>query len=143
MEREALAVDSEFLKSTDDDCWHFSNLKNIISDPDSYANNFGCGNLQACSKPGMRKELFEFYEKWYSSNLLNLVICGNHDIHTLEKWANTFFSPIANKNVVLPDLSQPHPYSGNYVNKLLKWIPIKEKNTLTMQWILPQLCRHS
>jgi insulysin len=40
-------------------------------------------------------------------------------------------------------LSQPHPYSGNYVNKLLKWIPIKEKNTLTMQWILPQLCRHS
>ena len=90
----------------------------------------------------MGEELLRFYDRWYSANMINLVMCGNHDILTLQKWAIQYFSAIKNKNVVPPDFSHPHPYAGKYVNKLLKWIPIKEKHTLTIQWILPYISSH-
>ena len=38
---------------------------------------------------------------------MNLVLYGNQSMEDLENWAVTHFSGIENKNVTVPDLSEP------------------------------------
>jgi len=49
------------------------------------------------------------------------------------------FSQIKNKNVILPDLGNPFPYPKEYLGKITKFVPIKDKDSLKMIWILPYL----
>ena len=38
---------------------------------------------------------------------MNLVLYGNHPLDQLENWAESLFSNVENKNVTVPDLSEP------------------------------------
>jgi len=38
---------------------------------------------------------------------MNLVIYGKHSLEQLEQWATSLFSGVENKNVTVPDYSQP------------------------------------
>lgn len=53
----------------------------------------------------MREDLLAFHKKWYSSNIMNLAISGNHSIEDMEAWVREKFEPVKNLNVTLPDLS--------------------------------------
>jgi insulysin len=37
--------------------------------------------------PGARDDLLKFHEKYYSSNIMSLVILSKYPIETMEKWA--------------------------------------------------------
>ena len=52
-------------------------------------------------KENILKNSLKFYNKWYSSNLMNLVVIHNKPIKTIEKIIN-IFSKIKNKNTILP-----------------------------------------
>ena len=58
----------------------------------------------------MRQSLLDFHAKWYSSNIMTLVVLSNHSLSNLEAWVKSKFSPIVNKNVVVPDLGDPKPF---------------------------------
>lgn len=109
-EREVKAVDSEFNQSLQHDGWHYFNLTQRLSNPDSSLNRFNCGNLKSLSQPGMRESLLEFHKKWYSSNIMTLTVYSRHEIDKLEAWVTERFSPVENKNVEIPDLGSPAPY---------------------------------
>ena len=47
--REMNAVDSEFNQSLQSDSWHFFNLNQKLSNPQSFFNRFNCGNLKSLS----------------------------------------------------------------------------------------------
>ena len=70
-------------------------------------NRFDIGNLETLQKEGTREALLDFHDKWYSSNIMNLVLYGNHELDQLENWAVSLFSGVENKNVTVPDLSEP------------------------------------
>jgi insulysin len=38
--------------------------------------NFATGNLLSLNKPGVRENLLAFYDKYYSANIMKLVILG-------------------------------------------------------------------
>ena len=40
---------------------------------DSAMHRFMCGNLETLKKEGIRKNLLDFHEKYYSANIMNLV----------------------------------------------------------------------
>ena len=96
-EREVKAVDSEFNQSLQHDGWHFFNLSQRLSTPDSLYNRFNCGNMKSLSQPGMRDSLLAFHKKWYSSNIMTLTVSSKHDLESFEKWATEKFSPVENK----------------------------------------------
>jgi|TARA_B110000285_G_C15121781_1_gene617638 insulysin len=73
-------------------------------------NRFNCGNAESLSQPGIRESLLEFHKKWYSSNIMTMTVSGRHDLDQLEAWVKDKFSPIENKEVVLPNLGDPDPY---------------------------------
>lgn len=56
----------------------------------------------------VRKELLAFHEKFYSSNIMNLCVCGPHSIDVMEQWVIELFSPIKNLNILHP----PEDYKG-------------------------------
>ena len=52
----------------------------------------------------------EFYDQWYSSNIMSLCLLSNLDFEDMEKLARDHFESITNKHVEVPDLGSPHPY---------------------------------
>lgn len=100
-------------------------------------NRFNCGNAATLSQPGIRESLLKFHKEWYSSNIMKLTVSGRHDIDQLEKWVVDKFSPIEDKEVKLPDLGKPEPFSADRLGKLVRFDPVKDKDILTVLWILP------
>jgi len=69
------------------------------------------GNLKSLKHEGIREALLEFHKKWYSSNIMNLVVAGKHSLEQLETWVRTKFSAVPNKNLTVPELGLPqHPF---------------------------------
>lgn len=70
---------------------------------------------------------------------MKLTVSGRHDIEQLEAWVKDKFSPIENKDVTIPDLGKPTPYPPERLGKLVKFVPVKDKDILTILWIMPYL----
>jgi insulysin len=85
----------------------------------------------------MRDKLLEFHRNWYSSNIMSLCVIGSEDIETLEKWVVEKFSPVVNKEVVVPDLCVEKPFNPEDLGKIVKFVPIKDKDVLTLFYSLP------
>jgi len=126
------AVDSEFNQSLQHDGWHYFNLTQALSNPEGNYNRFDCGNLKSLSDPKIREALLDFHKKWYSANIMTLVICGKYDLETMEQWVTSRFSAIVNKDVVVPDLGVPKPFPAECLGKVVKYVPVKDKNILTL-----------
>jgi insulysin len=89
------------------------------------------------SSPTIRENLLAFHKRWYSSNLTSLCITGKYDIATMEKWVTEKFSPIVNKQIVVPPLGDPTPFPAERLGKLVTFVPIKDDDTLTFAYVLP------
>ena len=98
-DREINAVNSEHERNIDDDGWRLSQLEKTLSDPKHDYNKFGTGfqlfqiqcvfinslvlgNTETLKemplKEGIdvREALLEFHKKWYSANIMSLVVLG-------------------------------------------------------------------
>lgn len=68
---------------------------------------------------------------------MRLVISGKHEISELEKLATELFSPIINIDVELPNLGAPAPYDEKKLSHVYKFVPIKDKDIISLYWFLP------
>lgn len=84
--------------------------------------------------------MLAFHKKWYSSNIMNLVVTGKHSIDQLEKWVIEKFSAVENKNVELPNLGLPKmPFTHENLGIFNRFRPIKDEDALEIIWLLPCL----
>jgi len=72
---------------------------------------------------------------------MTMAVSSKHSLETLEGWVTHKFGAVVNKNVVLPDLGNPHPFPKENLGKLVKLIPIKDKDYLSMIWTFPNFER--
>jgi insulysin len=81
-DREVNAVDSEHVKNIPSDAWRLSQLDKSTSNPNHPYSKFGTGNKETLDtipkERGIqvREELLKFHKKWYSANLMSLVVLG-------------------------------------------------------------------
>ena len=81
-DREINAVDSENQKNLKSDAWRLDQLEKSQAREDHPYSKFGTGNLDTLKtepeKLGLsvREELLRFHTKYYSSNLMSLVLLG-------------------------------------------------------------------
>ena len=106
-EQEMKAVDSEYNMSLQNDAWRTMAVLFEASHPESAMHRFMCGSIETLKKEGIRENLLNFHKKYYSSNIMHLVVTGKHTVEQLEQWVVSKFSPVVNKNVVPPDYSKP------------------------------------
>lgn len=79
-EREMKAVDSEFNMSLQNDAWIQFRILQVLAHEESSLNRFTVGSLESLKQEGIREALLAFHKKWYSSNIMNLVVTGKHSL---------------------------------------------------------------
>lgn len=109
--REAQAVDSEFRLRRANDAvrrWH---LLHRLSNPKHPFSHFSCGNISSLTAKadlhtGLRQLLLQFYNKWYSANIMTLTVLGRESLDDLQRVVQSLFEGISNKRVpTLPSLT--------------------------------------
>jgi insulysin len=98
-------------------------------------NKFSIGNVKTLKQEGIREALLNFHKTWYSSNLMKLCISANHSLETMESWVREMFAGVPNKNVTPAKLDEPlKPFTPECLGQILKFIPIKDKDVLSIMW---------
>ena len=68
---------------------------------------------------------------------MKLVVVSNQDLDKLEKLATELFTPVVNKDVVVPELNNPPAYDESNLGTLYRFVPIKDKDIISFYWFLP------
>ncbi|KAG7926562.1 hypothetical protein KL925_003612 [Ogataea polymorpha] len=142
-DREINAVDSENKKNLQADIWRLHQLNKSLTNREHPYSGFSTGNKVTLGedpvKRGLdvRAELLKFHKKYYSSNIMRLVIISNESLETMTKWTVDMFSDIANKNVS-PPIYRNSPFdTDTYNGYLIRAKPIMELRSLQLSFPIP------
>ena len=134
VDREKNAVHSEYQAKLKDDIRRNYEVIREVMNQDHPASKFSVGSLKTLSDTEDSKiqdDLKTFYKKYYSANLMTLVIIGKEDLATLKLWAEQKFAPIPNHDTKLETISQPLFNEGTLPAKV-SITPIKNTRTLSL-----------
>lgn len=141
MLREKCAVDNENQKNIKRDARRLFRINQITSNPTHDYAKFGTGNMDTLSAKGsaeLRKQLITFHAKWYSPNIMSLVIYGKETPDQLISFAVDMFGPIPSKNVSAPVWST-HPFSEESLQVEIKVVPVDDMHKLTVTFPTPDI----
>jgi len=142
--RERNAVESEYqLKLKSDSRRQWDVLREIIN-PQHPLSKFTVGNNQTLvdSKDGLlRDQLISMYNRYYSANLMTLVVLGNDSIDELQAMVEKQFLPISNKNTLIEPYRTPLVEPDRLPLKA-SVKPLKELRELSLLFELPQQDRN-
>ncbi|MGB2173043.1 MAG: insulinase family protein [Porticoccaceae bacterium] len=144
VDRERNAVESEYqLKLKSDSRRQWDVLREIIN-PKHPLSKFTVGNNQTLVDTKddlLRDQLITMYNRYYSANLMTLVVLGNESIGELQSMVEKQFSPIINKNTVIKPYGVPlvEPYRLPLKANIK---PLKELRELSLLFELPQQDRY-
>jgi len=99
-DKERHAVDSEWSMGRTQDGRIINRLRGLTANGEHPSQQISVGNLQTLvDQPDqpLYQSMREFYDRYYSANLMKLVIFGKSDLDTLQTQAEKFFASIANK----------------------------------------------
>lgn len=140
--RELNAVDSENSKNLQNDSWRKFQLIKSLAKEGHPLNAFATGNLETLkTKPesmgiNIRDACIDWYKKYYSANLMKLVVYSSESLDVQQKWVEEKFSSIPNYNTVRPT-SSPDAYGPNETSKLVVLVPIKDLKSIEMHFSFP------
>ena len=132
------AVDSEYKKNLSEDSRRLLQIeKSEVVKKGSILNRFSTGGLETLQIPTIREDLLSFHERYYSSNIMNLVMVGKHSIEELEQMAKENFSQIIDKSVELEDFTNEVVYDESSYGHIFKVVPNKNLKQLRLLWNMP------
>ncbi|KAG0266792.1 Insulinase (Peptidase M16) [Mortierella polycephala] len=141
-DRELRAVDSEHKKNLQSDSWRLFQLEKDLSSPDHPYSQFGTGNLEtlqdapALEGINVRDELIKFHSKYYSANIMKLVILGREPLDQLADWAIEKFSAVRNIEIQPPANTNP-PWTAKELLKTTYVKPVKDFRSLEIKFPFP------
>lgn len=141
IEREVQQVDSENKKNLQSDMWRFLQLMRSDGNADSIFTRFSTGNLQTLNKPNIRDALLDFHNKYYSSNLMSLVMLSPKPLEEMEKITDDLFTQVEyNQNInnesLQKEYNQVFPYENNNTGFFYKIVPVKDKDEISFYWFI-------
>ena len=138
VDRERHAVDSEYqLKIKDDSRREWDVLSELINPKHPLA-KFSVGNLQTLvndEQRPIRPDLLAFYQRYYSANLMTLVVLGNESLDQLEEAVKSRFSAVANHNTRVEASGEPLFAASLPLQVAIT--PEKEKRELSLLFPMP------
>lgn len=141
-EREMQAVDSEHAKNVLQDNWRLNMLERSLANPEHPFHKFGTGNLETLGTVpkargiDLRAVLLDFHARWYSANLMSLVVLGKEPLDELQAYVERMFAPIVNKAAPRP--SWPGlPWAPGSGPLFTRARTVRDKQTLYLTWLCP------
>lgn len=141
--REMNAVDSENSKNLQTDSWRENMLLSSLARSDHPYSKFSTGNLAtlAGEEIDARGKCIRFHERHYSANVMKACIYGRDSLDELEKMALKYFQEVPNKRLDGPPGVPRDPYTAAQTGKVLRWVPVKDKNAVTLSFPIPSTMR--
>ncbi|GMF10784.1 unnamed protein product [Phytophthora lilii] len=134
MERELSAIESEFSQATQND-----RIRTQVR-WGSWGNKKSLQELPEKTGVDVRQHIVDFYDKYYSANIMKLVVCGENTLDEMEEWVTKSFSAIPNKKVEVPSFAAAGPpfgATGAGSPFLCKIVPVRDIHTLHLDWMIP------
>jgi secreted Zn-dependent insulinase-like peptidase len=106
VDRELHAVDSEHSGECESDFWRLRQLKQELSHHGHPFHKFRTGSFDTLKIQAELNNtvpwdrMIGFFEKYYSANLMKLVVLGSKPLDVLEAWVADIFSQVPNKRLV-------------------------------------------
>lgn len=135
IDREKEAVNAEHIKNIKNDSWRYFEILKHTANQNNPFTNFGTGCNQTLNIDNICDYVKEFYNKYYSSDLMTLCIITNNKISHVRKLViNTFSNIKLNVN----QYNRIKNY-GAIINdsKLIYVNPIESINKLIIHWDIP------
>lgn len=101
VDREKNAVEAEYQMGLKSDGRRALDVLQEVMNPEHPFSQFLVGSLESLAdRPGsaIRDELLSFYDKYYSANMMRLVVLGSESLDELEDLVQPLFSPVPNKS---------------------------------------------
>lgn len=140
VDRERHAVHSEYQAKIKDDYRRgYAATKQAMNPKHSYT-KFSVGSLKTLAdREGspVRDELIKFYQRYYSANLMTLVVLGKEPLSVLESKVIEKFSAVENRNVE-PFKVTEKLFTSDQLPQQLFIEPVKDNRTLTLMFPLPE-----
>lgn len=138
VDKEMNAVNSEFT-SNDSDSQRSFQLLQFISNKQSLFNRNICGNLKTLLKDGIYEALKQFHEKYYSANIISVVIYHNKPYQEYAHEIVEILEQIPNKELQLPSFkSTVDPFDAEHTGKLVHMKSMKKEKILQLTWIFEE-----
>lgn len=147
VDRERNAVESEYrLKIKDDGRRQWDVLQEQL-DPDHPMAKFTVGNLQTlANRKGaegrpVREDLIDFYNQYYSANLMKLVVLGKENLDQLEAMIKPRFAAINNNNTQIATHIDRF-IQAERLPLTISMAPLKDVRELSLSFQLPKMQPH-
>ena len=142
VEREINAVDSEFKKNKNLDTWRNYQLFKSLLAKGSPFTQFSTGNKQTLNHPDIRDRLLKMYNKYYTSEIMNLVVYTKLPMNDITKLVDGLFSLVPKReNFVMPKYDEVKPFDETTMGNFIKVVPVKDRDKIDFIWLLP-LCEN-
>uniref|UniRef100_A0A0E0KDF5 Peptidase M16 N-terminal domain-containing protein n=1 Tax=Oryza punctata TaxID=4537 RepID=A0A0E0KDF5_ORYPU len=143
MDREILAVDSEFNQVLQSDSCRLYQLQSHTCSQGHPLNRFTWGNKKSLvdamgSGINLREEILQMYKTNYHGGMMKLVIIGGEPLDILESWTMELFSKV--KGGPLLDMSPKTDMPFWRSGKLHRLEAVRDVHSLCLSWTLP--CLH-
>ncbi|KYN00390.1 PREDICTED: insulin-degrading enzyme-like [Cyphomyrmex costatus] len=141
-ELEINAINSEHEEdaANDDIRSNYVDRSSAIGHPFSKFNTGNRETLDVIPKQkgiNVRNELLEFYEKYYSTNIMSLSILSKESLDELENMVVDLFCEMRNKEIEVP--IWPVPFKDEHFRTIWYIVPIKDIRKLSISFPLPDM----
>ncbi|XP_022670450.1 nardilysin-like [Varroa destructor] len=110
---------------------------------------FSWGNIRSLKEEparkgvNMRDVLTNFYNSYYSAEVMTLAVQSQHSLDEIERYVKKYFSSIPQRQVEQIKYPEALPYHDNPdFFKLFKIVPVTRRISLTLRWVLPSQRKH-
>ncbi|KAJ2111135.1 metalloprotease [Coemansia sp. RSA 922] len=144
VDRELCAVDSEYKGLLNSDFWRSHQIECKLCSLGHPYSKFMPGNIETLQQGAkdhgldLHEELLKFYNKYYSSDIMKLVVYGNHSLDQLAEWAASKFSDVKSRG----DSAQrivDHPVSAEFLGKAVYYETVDDTHTMSMDFPVPDV----
>lgn len=135
-DKERHAVHSEWTLRSPNDSVIKRSLSSRLLNPKHPAQHFNWGNLDSLKdKPdaNLNEQMLEFYQTWYSANLMNGVLMSDLPIDKLKQLARQYFSDIPNHNTPEPEITAD-AFTPEQQGTLVHLVPQKDQKHLSIEF---------
>ena len=149
VQNEIRPVDNEFVNSLGDDDLRAESLLASLTQPGHDLSKFSFGNVKSlidlpkAEGIDLNQAIKKFWSTYYHPSNMNLVVQGEYDLETLEKWVTEYFVDIpSSKETYQPPMSQVNdtnnfPYAESKFCKLFYIEPVASGDYFYINFWLP------
>ena len=144
VDRERNAVESEYRLKIKDDGRRMMDVLQEQINPQHPLSKFTVGNLETLAdwedRP-VRDELLAIYKKYYSANIMKLVVLGSESLDELQAMVEPRFKVVENANVVVGAHSAPL-FEPERLPMQISARPLQNSRELSLSFPLPKMLPH-